>query len=127
MINWFMEAIREADKSLKAPLYRLCALFALTRILKHVSSLAEGDLINGETVVMKNIEDHITRLLSEILPDSISMIDAFAPPDFCLNSVLGNADGKVYEHMYRKMITSPGSLARDPNWQEMRYNIPSKL
>ncbi|KAB7498584.1 Peroxisomal acyl-coenzyme A oxidase 3 [Armadillidium nasatum] len=126
-ITWFLESIKEADVSLQIPLYRLLALFSLTRVLKHVSSYVEGGLINGENVVITNIEEHITRLLSEILPDSVSLIDAFAPPDFFLNSVLGNADGRVYEHMYRKMLTSPGSVTRDTNWQEMRYNIPSKL
>lgn len=41
------------------------------------------------------VQQHVRRLCGELLPDAVALVDSFAPPDFFLRSVLGNADGKV--------------------------------
>lgn len=50
---------------------------------------------------MSMVHHHIKRLCSELVPDAVALVDAFALPDFLLRSALGNADGEVRLKGYR--------------------------
>lgn len=58
----------------------------------------------------------IMRLLEEIRPHALSLVDAWQFPDWQLDSSLGRKDGKVYEDMfYRASELNPlNGLTVDP-------------
>nr|XP_053637648.1 peroxisomal acyl-coenzyme A oxidase 3-like [Cherax quadricarinatus] len=127
ILAWFEESIHEAEVELQPVLYRLCALFGLVHVEGHIPQLVEGGLIQDGRFISV-VHQRIRCLCNDLLPDAVALVDAFAPPDFILRSVLGNADGKVYQHLKREMISAPGATERDEHWQEMSYNTPaSKL
>ena len=43
----------------------------------------------------RSLKESILKLCSDLKTNAVSIVDALAPPDFVLNSVLGTADGKV--------------------------------
>ena len=53
-----------------------------------------GGLIQDRKFV-KDVHNRIKKLCKELLPEAVALVDAIAPPDFVLQSVLGKADGKV--------------------------------
>lgn len=127
IVAWFEQSIHSAESSVQPPLYHLCALFALTEVEKIIPHLVEGRLVQDGSFVSM-VHHHIKRLCTELLPDAVALVDAFALPDFLLRSALGNADGEVYHHLKTAMFTAPGAMSRPKDWQEMVYPTPaSKL
>ncbi|KAG0701612.1 Peroxisomal acyl-coenzyme A oxidase 3 [Chionoecetes opilio] len=122
-LTWFEAWVQEAHVSLQPVLYRLCALFGLNQLEKHMTPLVEGGLVVDRSLITA-AQQHVRRLCGELLPDAVALVDAFAPPDFFLHSVLGNADGKVYQHMKTAMFTAPNATSRAKHWQEMVYAVP---
>ncbi|KOB75216.1 Peroxisomal acyl-CoA oxidase, partial [Operophtera brumata] len=55
------------------------------------------------------------------------VVDALAPTDFVLNSVLGKSDGKLYQNLQKAFFTHPGAFERAPWWQQVVNAPPSKL
>ena len=48
-----------------------------------------------------------SRLLSEIRPEAVALVDSFDHSDYSLGSVLGRYDGEVYENLYKWAQGSP--------------------
>lgn len=46
-----------------------------------------------------------------ILPDAISVCDAFAPPDFLLHSMLGSSDGQIYQRLIQYFVQFPHEIS----------------
>lgn len=46
--------------------------------------------------------------------DAISLVDAMAPPDYVLNSALGDSSGNAYKKLYNSMIQSSESMQTIP-------------
>lgn len=78
------------------------------------------------------VKDGILHLCDVLKPDFMGVIDAMAPPDYVVDSVLGRSDGKVgvaplsmfrvlhysfqlYENIQSELFHGPGAMAR-PNW-----------
>lgn len=49
----------------------------------------------------------VIELLAVIRPDAVAPVDAFALPDYYLNSALGRYDGNVYEAMTKMAEKEP--------------------
>lgn len=49
----------------------------------------------------------VIELLAVIRPDAVALVDAFALPDYYLNSALGRYDGNVYEAMTKMAEKEP--------------------
>ena len=47
------------------------------------------------------IKEAILQLCGALKTDSVALVDAIAPPDFILNSPIGNSDGQVWEKVFR--------------------------
>ena len=47
------------------------------------------------------------RLLSDIRPEAVALVDAYDYSDHALGSVLGRYDGEVYENLYKWAQGSP--------------------
>lgn len=54
----------------------------------------------------------VQELMSEIRPQAVGLVDAFAVPDYVLNSALGRSDGKVYESLFDFAIREPLNSTR---------------
>ncbi len=69
-----------------------------------------GFFTNDKPVVL--IREAILQLCSEMKNEAVALIDAIAPPDYVLNSILGNSTGDVYKTLYNSMGQSPGAFDR---------------
>lgn len=58
------------------------------------NSFLKGNFANGSLFV-DTIRHNLLQSCSDIKDVSVSIVDALAPPDFALNSVLGKSDGLV--------------------------------
>ncbi|KAG1232540.1 hypothetical protein G6F68_019116 [Rhizopus microsporus] len=45
------------------------------------------------------LKQQVIELLDKVRPEAVSLVDAFALPDYFLHSALGRYDGRVYESM----------------------------
>jgi acyl-CoA oxidase len=63
--------------------------------------------------VLRLIRGAISRLLDELRPECVALVDAFDIPDRVLNSTIGRSDGNVYEALYEAAKKSSLNL-RDP-------------
>jgi acyl-CoA oxidase len=107
-----MEKIEEnEDKALQSVLNRILFLAGYSLIDKYLVYFYQGGYLQGEEAT-RLIRDLILKLCSELKNDSIALIDSIAPPDYVLNSSLGNSDGLVYKHLYNSMIQAPGCFER---------------
>ncbi|CEP07812.1 hypothetical protein [Parasitella parasitica] len=93
------------DKQLSTPenrpilkvLRMLASLFALHTMEKELSEFLVSGYLNSEQSVM--LKEQVINLLEQIRPEAVSLVDAFALPDYFLHSALGRYDGRVYESM----------------------------
>lgn len=69
-------------------------MYGLWSLEKFLPTLYEGGYAEGPKPTQV-IHEAILKLCSDIKNDAVTLIDAVAPPDFILNSVLGASDGKV--------------------------------
>lgn len=82
------------DPQITNVLYRLFSLYAISALEKHLLTLYAGGYAQGPDLATFTHEA-VLKLCEEIKGDAVALIDAIAPPDFILNSVLGQSDGKV--------------------------------
>ncbi|BFZ05394.1 hypothetical protein BsWGS_08433 [Bradybaena similaris] len=130
VLERFVKATREKDgeptpEKLRPVLKRLCALFGLWSIEKHLATLYQGGYIVGGGPP-RYIRDAILQLCQEIKPDAVSLVDAVAPPDFILNSPIGSSDGQIYKNLYGAMMQGSKTLERATYWREA-LTPPEKL
>lgn len=72
-----------------------------------------GGYVSAEASVW--LQTCVTTLCAELLPDAVALVDAVAPADFALGSVLGSSDGRVYERMHRE-FTRRSDWNQPPSW-----------
>ncbi len=66
-------------------------------------------------------------LSKALAPDSVSLADALAPPDWVLNSALGHSSGRVYERLREEFQRERGVYSRAEFWPEVAEHIKSRL
>jgi len=77
--------------------------------------------------MIRLVRDGLLTQCSALQPDSVLIVDALAPPDHILNSVLGCADGHVYRHLEDSLVNSTAT-DRAAWWREVLPSTPtSKL
>ncbi|XP_045172714.2 peroxisomal acyl-coenzyme A oxidase 3-like [Mercenaria mercenaria] len=106
-----------APQPIRSVLTKLCSLFGLWRLEKHLSSLYQGGYISGPSAP-KMMQEAILALCGQLKDDSVSLVDAIAPPDFILNSPIGLSDGQIYKNLYGAMIQGHRALERADWWQD---------
>lgn len=107
-------ASSQNDQSIKDVLLKLVSLYGAWSIEKHLNILYEGRFISSSTV-SSNLRDGIIQLCESLKPEAVALVDAFAIPDFILNSVLGYSDGKIYKHLESAFYQAPGTFEK-PSW-----------
>lgn len=126
-VQFFYEFINEIDDiKIKAVLNRLCSLYGLWSLQKHIGTLYEAKIIE-DIQVSKVIKRGILRLCEELKPEALAIVDAIAPPDFILNSALGKSDGEVYNNLQSFLLQTPGVMERPKWWKELVKDFRSKL
>ena len=100
-----LENLRASPSSCPTPallqLERLASLYALTAIESPTSGGSVHFFEDGyiSSRQLADIRLHIDQLLTGLLPDAVTLTDAWDFPDGTLQSALGCYDGNVYERM----------------------------
>lgn len=82
------------DPSLTNVLLKLFSLYGLYSVEKYLITFYQGGFIEGASAT-NLIQNAILQLIKDLKDDAIALVDAVAPPDAILNSVLGKSDGQV--------------------------------
>ncbi|CAF0988482.1 unnamed protein product, partial [Brachionus calyciflorus] len=94
LIERFIEKINQnKDESLGKVLNRILYLAGLYLLDNHVGLFYQGGFYSTEKPVFL-IRECILELCRELRDDAMGLVDAMAPPDFVLNSVLGESNGE---------------------------------
>lgn len=111
---------------MKLVLTRLGSLFGLFHLEKQVGHLYQGGYFQGDKPRVL-LQEAILSLCGVLKDDAVTLVDAIAPDDFLMNSVLGKSDGQVYQHLQRSILTGEGSLTRVKWWDEVVCKKKAKL
>ncbi|XP_071509287.1 peroxisomal acyl-coenzyme A oxidase 3-like [Diadema antillarum] len=98
-------------------LTKLCSLYGLWRLEKHMATLYQGGYMSGPQPA-QSIRDGILALCKDLKNEAVALVDVLAPPDFILNSPIGCADGEIYKRLYNAILQTPECLQRPDWWKE---------
>lgn len=102
LVTVFYNSFENTASTLSGPtpeVLRTCfRLFALYTLDQAGSSFTLTKAVTPETTHI--LGDAILELMAELRPHAVKLVDAWAIPDWLLNSALGRSDGKVYEELY---------------------------
>lgn len=107
MVKNFYEAISspELKASLNAEtvevLHSLFRLFALHTLEREATDFFSSGAVTVRQITLTRTKA-VLKLLDEIRPHAVSLVDAWHIPDWQLDSSLGRFDGKVYEDLFRR-------------------------
>ena len=94
-------ASEKLDPSTFSALQKLLRLFALTTIDDYAL-----EFLSTDALTLPQVEDvrrvEVPRLMAEIRPHAVRLVDAWCLPDWQLDSALGRKDGRVYEELWRR-------------------------
>ena len=109
-----------------AVLRKLLVLYGLWSLEKHSATLYQGGYCTGPAPCSL-IREGILELCTTLKDDSVALVDAIAPPDFVLNSVLGMSNGEVYKNLQAAMSQCPNGLERPEWWKMIAQRLQAKL
>lgn len=112
LVRNFLVAL-QTDSALSAPQFKpivnvlktLAYLFALHTMEKELSEFLLSGYVSSEQSAM--LKEQVIKLLEEVRPQAVGLVDAFALPDYYLHSALGRYDGRVYESMTKMAEAEP--------------------
>ncbi|XP_073466878.1 peroxisomal acyl-coenzyme A oxidase 3 [Aquarana catesbeiana] len=109
--------------SLQPVLRKLCTLYGLWSLSKHMAVLYQGGYCAGERPG-KIIQDAVLELCTELKDDAVSLVDAIAPPDFILNVPIARADGELYKNLWSAVLQGEKVLERPSWWTDFCADKP---
>uniref|UniRef100_A0A023FBQ9 Acyl-coenzyme A oxidase n=1 Tax=Triatoma infestans TaxID=30076 RepID=A0A023FBQ9_TRIIF len=107
LVDCFYEEIKTVNVSpaLKKVLTQLCELYAVYHLLKKLGLfLMYSDVRVGDVPSLQEWQD---KLLEDLRPNAVTLVDGFDICDEILNSALGAYDGNVYERLFEEANRSP--------------------
>lgn len=112
-----------SEGGLKAITDKLCSLYGLSRVERHVSTMYQGGYFTqpGDIKLLRTSLLHHIHLLKD---EVVALVSVLAPPDHVLKAPIGLSNGEPYKNLFQSMITSPQSLER-PYWWEEITTTPS--
>lgn len=112
----------------KDVLKKLLCFYGANLVLKHSTLLYQGNFFRKPNQV-ELYQKGILNLLPVLKDEAISLIDAIATTDFCLNSPLGMSDGNIYLNLENTIMQDPNVLGRPTWWREVTYKefLKSKI
>lgn len=81
--------------------WNLFRLYALNTLESEASEFYTSAAVTVKQVMLTR-QSAVMKLLKEIRPHAVALVDAWAFPDWQLDSSLGRYDGKVYEDMFKR-------------------------
>ncbi|XP_076580823.1 peroxisomal acyl-coenzyme A oxidase 3-like [Chaetodon auriga] len=114
---------QDTPPGLRPVLSKLCALYGLWSLSSHMATLYQGNYLSGRKPA-KLVQTAILILCSQLKDDAVALVDVFAPPDFILNSAIGNADGQLYKNLWSTVMQGSQVLERPSWWKEFCSDKP---
>uniref|UniRef100_A0AAQ5X9Q9 Acyl-coenzyme A oxidase n=1 Tax=Amphiprion ocellaris TaxID=80972 RepID=A0AAQ5X9Q9_AMPOC len=111
---------QDTPAGLRPVLSKLCALYGLWSLSNHMVTLYQG--IGRKPAEL--VQMAILTLCSQLKDDAVALVDVIAPPDFILNSPIGNTDGQLYKNMWSTMMQGNKVLERPSWWKEFCSDKP---
>lgn len=136
------------------PILNLIGLvYGFWSLEKHLPTFYQGCFASGDAFA-DTIRSELLNFCAKMKDSSVAIVDALAPPDFVLNSVIGKSDGLVsieiwkkiqqileivdiisanfffqlYQNLQNEFLTNPGAMERASWWKDVRLPIAkSKL
>ena len=82
-------------------MWKLFRLYALNTLEAEASEFYTSAAVTVKQVMLTR-QSAVMKLLKAIRPHAVALVNAWAFPDWQLDSSLGRYDGKVYEDMFRR-------------------------
>ena len=107
VVKSFYEALRtrdianELDAETITILHKLFRLYALHTLENEASEFFSSSAVTVRQIQLARTKT-VMKLLEEIRPHAVRLVDAWQFPDWQLDSSLGREDGKVYEDMFHR-------------------------
>ena len=89
-------------------------LFSLHTLSQFSTSFLLTDAISWQAV--QALDGKILELMQELRPHAVKLVDAWAIPDWLLDSAWGRDDGKVYEELF-------GRAPREGPLNDTTFNV----
>jgi len=94
-------------------LFKLFALFTL--------DVSASEFLLSKALAVEQlarVTPEITRLMAQVRPHAVRLVDAWSVPDYLLESALGRYDGDVYNELFRKAHKENplNQLTFNPDW-----------
>ncbi|XP_022121226.2 peroxisomal acyl-coenzyme A oxidase 3 isoform X1 [Pieris rapae] len=118
-----LESIEKTEAQLLPVLKKLFCLYGLWSLDKHLVEMYQGGFSKGEELA-RLLRAAILEMCADLKTEVVSVVDALAPTDFVLNSVLGKSDGNLYQHLQKAFFSHPGAFERATWWRDV---VKSKL
>lgn len=91
----------ELDQETVTLLHKLFRLYALHTLEREASEFFSSSAVTVRQIQLARTKA-VMKLLEEIRPQAIRLVDAWRIPDWQLDSSLGRYDGKVYEDLFER-------------------------
>ncbi|XP_041820833.1 peroxisomal acyl-coenzyme A oxidase 3 [Chelmon rostratus] len=114
---------QDTPAGLRPVLSKLCALYGLWSLSSHMAILYQGNYMSGGKPA-ELVQTAILILCSQLKDDAVALVDVFAPPDFILNSPIGNADGQLYKNLWSTVMQGSQVLERPSWWKDFCSDKP---
>lgn len=89
----------DVTDSLRPTLVLLCQIYGYWCLEKQLATFYQGRFASttssSQSSFAETVRSELLRLCGELKDSSVAVVDALAPPDFALNSVIGKSDGLV--------------------------------
>ena len=95
------ETNRQVDEETISLLHKLFRLYALNTLEKEASEFYSSAAVTVRQITLARTKA-VMKLLEEIRPHAVRLVDAWKFPDWQLDSSLGRYDGNVYEDMFHR-------------------------
>ena len=98
-----------------ALMHKLFRLYALHTLESEASEFFSSSAVTVRQIQLARTKA-VMKLLEEVRPHAVRLVDAWRFPDFQLDSSLGRHDGKVYEDLFRRAsdLNPLNALTIDP-------------
>lgn len=126
MLQRFLDYVKQDifDNKEKEVMIKLANIYALWCLEKHIGHLYQFRIFTDPDQVGK-LHKTLLKLCKDLVPEAVALTDVLSPPDFILNSFLGNADGDIYKHLQQSFFSTENSFGRASYWSDIVQ--PSKL
>ena len=116
LIHFAFEKGPILNENEKKVMNTLAAIYGLWILEKHLGHLYEFGILVSKNQVTK-IHETLLELCKSLTINCIALVEVLAPPDFIVNSILGNSDGNIYKHLQQSFYEN--SFGRASYWKDI--------